>query len=236
MMVDTKAFHTLSYGLYIVSAKDEDGVQVGCVANTFAQVASEPPMVSVSLNKDNVTTSAILATKRYNVSVLSQDATMDLIGCFGFRSSYDLDKFAECDHLECSRCIPYINEHCVARFCVEVKESVDVGTHILFIGEVIDSEVMSDAEPMTYSYYHKVLRGKTPPKAASFDPKEGSSDQAEPTEDAASVRRDDDPDRSPRYGWRCTFCGYIVEMNELPDDFTCPICGMGKEFFERIEL
>ncbi len=221
-MIDKKAFHKLSYGLYIISALDPDGKEVGCVANTFTQIASTPAMVSVSLNKENATTKAILETGKFNVSVLSQSATMDLIGCFGFRSSKDVSY--------CLRKIPYIKEDCVASFSVDVSQTIDVATHMLFIGEVVSSCVLSDDEPMTYSYYHRVLRGKTPPKAASYD---GDA----PMEDKADADKTEASDQSEkRFGWRCSLCGYIVEMDELPDDFTCPICGVGKEFFERVEL
>lgn len=43
-------------------------------------------------------------------------------------------------------------------------------------------------------------------------------------------------DTGKRYAWRCTICGYIEYADELPDDYKCPICSMGKEVFERIEI
>lgn len=253
-MIDNKAFHTLSYGLYVISAKDGNGKDVGCIVNTFAQVASNPPMVSVSLNKENTTTRAILETKQFNASVLSERATMELIGCFGFKSSYEIDKYAEVEHRICGRGIPYVTQDCVARFSVDVVESMEAATHIVFIGNVIESEVLSDEAPMTYAYYHSVLRGKTPPKAASYDAEDvvpdavvaspavvaasevaqAAAEVAAGTAEAADAVTDAVASGMPRVGWQCTMCGYIVEMEELPEDFHCPICGMGREFFERI--
>ena len=96
-MIDKSAFRTLSYGLYIVTSRDSEGKKYGCVANTFQQVASNPPMASVALHKDNATTKAILESGKYAVSVLGESATMELIGRFGFRSSHEIDKFAETD-------------------------------------------------------------------------------------------------------------------------------------------
>ena len=32
--------------------------------------------------------------------------------------------------------------------------------------------------------------------------------------------------------WICTMCGYIYYGDEIPDDFKCPICGVGKEYFK----
>ena len=256
-MIDKFAFHTLSYGLYLVTAVDSSGRKVGCVANTFQQVASNPPMASVALNKDNTTTKAIIDSGKYAVSVLGTAATMELIGLFGFRSSLEVDKFAEADHEMCEHDLPRVKEACVATFAVEVKDTVDVGTHLMFVGTVISAETISDQDPMTYDYYHKVLRGKTPPKAVSYtgeveEPvfdamgEEGVETARIPSnEDAgeggSQASDDGDADKGtadskPRYGWRCKLCGYIEVMDELPDDYRCPICGVGKEMFERVEI
>ena len=48
--------------------------------------------------------------------------------------------------------------------------------------------------------------------------------ETEQTEEAAATTK-----------WRCKLCGYEVEMDELPDDYTCPICGAGPEEFEKVE-
>ena len=95
-MIDQTAFFSLSYGLYIVGATDGER-RAACVANTFQQVTSSPLQVSVALNKENATTDVILHSGRFTVSCLAQDATMELIGTFGFRCSTDLDKFASCE-------------------------------------------------------------------------------------------------------------------------------------------
>lgn len=228
-MIDKHAFRTLSYGLYIVSALDDDGRRVGCVVNTFAQVASEPPTVSVSLNKDNFTTQCIQRTGKFCVAVLAQTATMELIGKFGFHTSTELDKFEETDFELCGDGVPVVTQDSVAKFGVDVGQTIDVGTHLVFIGKVHEAQLTSEGTPLTYAYYHEVLRGKTPPKAASFN---GGDEGAQPTTGGAGSEASGEK----RYGWRCTLCGYVVEMDELPDDFKCPICGVDKSFFERVEL
>ena len=237
-MIDRSAFHTLSYGLYVVTSTTKDGKKVGCVANTFQQVASDPAMGSVSLNKENATTKAILETGKYAVSVLDQTAPMELIGLFGFKSSVDVDKFIDTEHEMCEADLPRVKASAVATFAVEVRETVDVGTHYMFIGPVISAETISDTTPMTYAYYHEVLRGKTPPKAASYT-EEVDATVVTPTGEVGTETakvEGDDPSKAPKYGWRCKLCGYIEMVDELPDDFKCPICGVGKEMFERIEL
>ncbi len=223
-MVDRKAFRNLSYGIYIITAQGASG-RAGCVVNTFNQVTSSPAQVSVAINKENATTAVVLESGMFEASVLAQDAPMELIGRFGFHSSADTDKFAD-THVEVDEAgVPYVAEHAAAHFCAKVVATVDLGTHILFVGEVLEASVLSPEEPMTYAYYHQVKGGKTPPKASSY---EGAEEPAAPVADSA--------DAAPKYAWRCTICGHIEYADELPDDFTCPICGVGKELFERIEL
>ena len=224
-MIDSKAFHAMSYGLYLITTLDA-GRSVGCVVNTFVQVTSKPPRVSVAINKENYTASCIQRTRRFAATVLAKDASMELIGTFGFRSSAEEDKFAGFATAFDEAGMPYVSEQCVARFSVEVADIVDVGTHLLFIGDVVESAVVSEDEPMTYAYYHQVKGGKTPPKASSYDVSESADAPAAETSEANPP--------AGRVAWRCTVCGHIEYVDELPDDFTCPICRKGKEFFERI--
>lgn len=224
-MIDKKAFRSLSYGLYIVTAKG-NGKAAGCVVNTFAQVTSSPAQASIAINKDNFTTSVILESGMFEVSVLAQDASMELIGRFGFHSSADTDKFQETKIKVDEAGIPYVAEHAVAHFCVKVKETLDLGTHWYVMGEVVESAVLSSEEPMTYAYYHQVKGGKTPPKASSYEQPE-NTEAHEEAGGSVSTRT---------FAWRCTVCGHVEYVDELPDGFTCPVCGVGKELFERIEL
>lgn len=242
-MIDRKAFRALSSGLSIVAARDGEGCNVGCVINTLVQVASEPPTLSISLNKGNATTQAVQESGRFAATVLGQEATMELIGLFGFRSSGEVDKFADCGFRVCDDGMPLVTDHGVACFGVRVEHTVDVGSHLVFIGPVEHAEVLSAVEPMTYAYYHTVLRGKTPPKAASYN---GGS-AAEPASASTPVEvvgagapasRSSADEAPKRYGWQCTICGYIEEgyPDGLPADYRCPLCGAGPELFERIEL
>lgn len=226
-MIDQTAFHSLSYGLYIIASKTGEK-RAACVANTFQQVTSSPLQVSVTLNKENATTRAIQEAGRFTASCLSQDATMELIGTFGFHCSDDRDKFAECEAAEDAAGVPYVAEQCVARFSARVVHTLDVGTHIMFVGEVEEAERTCAGEPMTYAYYHQVKGGKTPPKASSFLPDEPHASAPAPKDDAQV--------EAPKHAWRCTVCGHIEYVDELPDDFVCPVCGVGKDMFERIEL
>ena len=207
--MDTTALFTMSYGLYIISSKDGD-FAAGCVANTLTQVTSSPIQLAITLNKENVTEQIIEKSGYFAAVVLDIQADMELIGTFGFQSSKDVDKFARFPCGSDANGIPYVKEHVAARFSCKVVKQVDVGTHMMFIGEVIEAENMDHEEVMTYAYYHKVKKGATPKKAPSF--------HEEPV----------------KVGWRCSICGYIYEGDPLPMDYICPLCGAPASVFEKV--
>ena len=165
--IDLTAFFKMTYGLYVVSA-EADGLRAGCIINTAVQVTAEPPRVSVAVNKDNVTARAIAQSGAFAVTVIDKTADMPYIGNFGFRSSDTYDKFEKYGCETSAVGSPYAPEHACALIACRLIDTVDVGTHYLFIGEAVDAQVLSDEEPLTYSYYHTVLKGKTPPKASSY--------------------------------------------------------------------
>ncbi len=207
-MIDPKAFFNMSYGLYLISSTF-NGKSAGCTVNTLTQVTAIPERMTVAVHKDNYTTELIEKSGYFTGVVLAQDATMELIGGFGFKSSRDTDKFAPFRTAVDENGVSYVSEQVLSRFSCKVIDKVDIGTHILFVGEVVSAERLADGEPMTYAYYHKVKNGVTPPKASSYQP---------PT-----VK-----------GFRCKICGYVLESDTLPADYICPICRKGPEFFEPL--
>ena len=230
--MDPQAFYRLSYGLYIVSSKS-DGKLNGQIANTVFQVTSQPPMLAVSINKQNLTHEFISKSGVFAVSILSQEASMKLIGLFGFKSGRDTDKFAQVQHKIGVTGAPIVLESTLAFVECKVVNSLDVGTHTIFIGEVVDADVLADGEPMTYAYYHKIKRGKAPKTAPTYI--------AEPQKAKESKKMQK---------YRCTICGYIYDpevgdpdagiepgtpFEELPEDWVCPICGAPKSDFEKVE-
>ncbi len=225
-MFDKQAFHSLSYGMYVIGTRFGDK-DYGCVANTFAQVTSSPLQVSVALNKENATTAAVRQAGRFTASCLSEQADMQLIGTFGFHTSTELDKFAQHASARDEAGMPYVAEQCCAWFSAKVVSELDLGTHVLFVGEVQECAKIADAgSPMTYAFYHQVKGGKTPPKASSY-----LGDEL-----PAAAPAESNGVEQPKIAWRCTICGHMEYVDELPDDFVCPVCGVGKEFFERVEL
>lgn len=167
MAIDSTAMFAMSYGLYVVSA-EADGTKAGCVVNTAVQVTAEPIRMTVAVHKDNVTSGAIAKAGAFTVTAIDQAADMPYIGNFGFRSSDTYDKFEKYETAISEVGSPYCPEHACAVYACKLIDSVDVGTHYLFVGEVVQAERLSDEPPLTYAYYHSTLKGKTPPKASSY--------------------------------------------------------------------
>jgi len=165
--MNTSALHKISYGLYIIGGSDGQR-QNAQVANSVVQVCSEPPVVSVCLNKQNYTHELVKSGKAFSVAVLAQDTPLRFIGNFGFKSGRDTDKLAGVKQLKGVTGAPVVTENAVAYLEAEVISETDVHTHTIFVGKLVAAEVLSEGEPMTYAYYHQVKRGTTPKSAPSY--------------------------------------------------------------------
>ncbi len=159
--------HKISYGMYVVSSKKGEELN-GQIANTVFQITPKPPRIAVSIHKDNLTHEFIEESGVFSVSILSTEAPFKLIGLFGFRSGRDVDKFSQVKHSIGSTGSPILLEHTLAYLEARVVDKLDVDSHTIFIGEVVDGDQLGEGEPMTYDYYHRVIRGKTPEKAATY--------------------------------------------------------------------
>jgi len=169
--MDLEALHKISYGMYVVTAKKGDNLN-GQMANSVFQVTSEPPQIAVSINLDNFTHSCIEESESFGISVLSQDTPLRFIGDFGFKCGEDYDKLEGVDYKIGQTDIPIILDHSVAYIEAEVIDKKELGTHTLFIGEVIDADILTDDKVMTYEYYHDVKRGTLSKKASHYIEKE----------------------------------------------------------------
>jgi len=224
--MDKKVLYKISYGIYVISSKNK-GKFNGQIANTLFQITSSPPTVAVSINKSNLTHAFIRESGLFGASILSNKTPLRFIGLFGFKSGRDVDKFANVDYKIGKRDVPIVTENSIGYIEVEVKKSLDVGTHTIFVGEVVEGEVLKEEEPLTYAYYHEIKRGVTPKAAPTY-------------------RGEEKEEKMKKY--RCTVCGYIYDpqkgdpesdikpgtpFEKLPDDWVCPVCGAGKDMFEE---
>jgi len=227
------AFYKLSYGLYVITS-GEKGKFNGQIANTVFQVTSEPPTVAVSINKQNYTHGYIRSSRRFAVSILEEATPMTMIGRFGFKCGRDIDKFDGIQVKTGKTGVPIVTDHTVAFIEAEVIGELDCGTHTLFLGKVVECDILdSTAEPMTYAYYHKIKGGKSPKNAPTYQ----TEAPPQPSPSAEKATR-----------YTCTICGYIYDpekgdpdgkikpgtrFEDLPAEWVCPVCGAPKDKFEK---
>ena len=158
--MDNKAMFKIGYGLYILTAKDGEKDN-GCVINTAIQVTSTPNRISVTVNKQNYTHDMIMKTGVFNVSILSEKATFDVFKHFGFQSGRDVDKFT--DYKDATRSengLYYVTGDTNAYISGKVINTLDLGTHTMFIADVTDAEVLADVPTTSYDYYQKNIKPK----------------------------------------------------------------------------
>ncbi len=167
--LDRQVFTQLSYGLYIVTSH-LNGKLNGQIVNTVLQVTSEPPRVAVIINKNNLTHEFISNSRVFGASVLDTSTPMTFIGRFGFKSGRTEDKLAEVQFLEGTTGAPLVTDHVLSVLEAKVIDEVDVGTHTLFVADVVAAEVLRSGEPLTYAYYHTHLKGKSPKNAPTYNP------------------------------------------------------------------
>ncbi|MCG2826895.1 MAG: flavin reductase family protein [Thermoplasmatales archaeon] len=165
--MNTKALYKVSYGMYVISSIMDEKIN-GQIANTVFQVTSEPPAVAVSINKQNLTHKYIQESKVFTVSILSKETPMKFIGHFGFKSGRELDKFKDVNYKVGVTGAPLVLENIIGYLEAEVTDSLDAGTHTVFIGRVVDAEIIKDDEPMTYTYYHEIKKGTAPKTAPTY--------------------------------------------------------------------
>lgn len=212
--MNKNAFRQLSYGVYVISTWD-NGRATGCTANSAMQITSDPATVAVSINHDNYTNQCIQNTGKFAVSILGEHSDPGIIGAFGFRSGRDCDKF---DGVEQTvrEYLPVVADACAYIVC-EVIDKMETPTHTVFLGKVLDADVLKQDDAMTYAYYHNVIKGKSPKNAPTYLPEEPKQEKSE--------------------SYVCSVCGYIydgeIPFEELPEDYTCPVCRQPKSAFRR---
>ncbi len=159
------AFQKLSYGVYVVSTWD-NGRATGCTANSAMQITSSPATIAVSINHNNYTNECIQNTGKFAISVLGEHSEPSIIGGFGFRSGRDCNKFDGVEQVV-KGYLPVVADACAYVVC-DVIDKMETETHTVFLGKVVDADVLKDDVPMTYAYYHNVIKGKSPKNAPTY--------------------------------------------------------------------
>lgn len=225
-MINFEALFKISYGLYIVSSGDRQHGN-GFISNTVFQVTAEPPCFAACCNKDNYTAGLIQKTNAFSVSVLHKDTPPEIIGRFGYKSGKDTSKLEGLNIRYGETGAPIVLNEAIAFLECKVIQTVDVGTHLVFIGNLVQAEILDDIkEPLTYLYYRQIRKGMAPKNAPTYVDK--SKLAAKTTERKAKK-------------YKCSACGYPYDdammdkiFADLPVDWICAVCGSEKSDFNEI--
>ena len=202
--MNEKVFHDLTYGLFAVGSKTHDEENL-CIVNTVIQIASNPTRISLACINGNVTTEYIRSSGYFTVSILDETAEFPLFEKLGMQHGDQVNKLEGLQVEHDVNNVPYLKQNACSILSCKVVSTIDLGSHTLFIAEVVDTEKLSSAKPVTYADYHSRIK----PKPVKQEEKK-------------------------IVGWRCTICGYVYENSTLPDDYVCPLCGHPSSDFEPI--
>lgn len=232
--MNLEAMFKLSYGMYVIST-EYNGKKNGMIGNVGGMLTDNPVRLGICLNKKNLTTELIQKKKAFTLAVLSEDAPLTYIGKFGFHSGRDTEKFEGTNHINGDFTgLPIPTDYALSYMEAEVEQEIEIGGYIFFIGKVGNAEVLDkESKPMTYSYYHDIKGGFTSKNA--------------PTYVAPDATKKEKGEAMKKY--RCMVCGYIYDpekgdpdsgikpgtaFEDIPADWKCPVCGVGKDQFEAV--
>ena len=200
---DITALFKASYGLYLLSAKNGEQDNA-CIINTFLQITSDEPYISVvSINKQNFTSEIISKTRQFNLSPLTVETPFEIVKRFGFQSGRNVDKFKDFTGFTRSENgLVYLTDYANAFLSFDVLETIDFGSHLVFKAMLTESKTLNDKDSLTYAYYQRNVKPK--------------------------------PQAAEKRGYRCIICNYVYEGETLPPDFICPLCKHGVADFVKI--
>ncbi len=232
--MDIEAFFKVSYGLYVVGCKSGSKIN-GYISNTVFQVTAEPVLFAISCSKNNFSSEIIMESKAFSVSVLERDTGAKVIGTFGYKSGKDINKFEGFNFKTGKTGSPILLDNTIAWFEFKLIQTIDEGTHLIFIGEFVDGELIEPGkDPLTYAYYRDIKKGKAPKNAPTYID-ESKLEKPKIFEAAKYV---------------CPVCGYIYDpeigdpehgipsgtrFEDLPDSWVCPSCGTEKGDFVKVK-
>lgn len=197
-MKNVNIVRKITQGMYVLTTKSG-----GCVVDAVSQIsAGDNPLIAVSVMKKNYTNELLKSNSVFALSVLGKNVNAEVIKIFGFNSARDINKFEGLEFMEVNG-VNVIKDSLGYMVC-EIVDSIDNATHTLFIGRMLEADVLDDGEPMSYGYYQ-----------------EHKDELLKVTTDKGEI------------AWICSVCGYVYYGEELPDDFKCPICQVGKDLFKK---
>ncbi len=217
--MDISTLSKLTHGLYVLGAKDNTRF-VGCLVDAVMQSSLKPLTVSVSCMKTGYTQSCIRRTNEFSLSVLGQHVDPFVVGNFGYQSSRTINKWNAVPVIEKDG-LPFYQDG-VGFLTCRVIATQEFESHVMFTAEVVDAWQQGETDCMTYNEYQNGFKLKV---------MEAFSQHQQKGEEKMNEKKT---------AWVCTVCGYLydgdIPFEELPDTWTCPLCGVGKELFEKREV
>jgi len=199
-MKNKKITRKITQGVYALTTKNG-----GCIVDAVSQVsAGETPFIAVSVKKENYTNSLLKENTKFALSVLPKELKEEVISIFGFQSAKEIDKFANVETEEIEG-IKVLKNSLGYMICEKINQ-IELETHTLFIGKLIEADLYKEEEPLSYAYYQ------------------------EHKEEYVKVKLNEH-----QSAYICTVCGYVYYGEELPQDFTCPVCKVSKDYFKKQE-
>lgn len=213
----------LSYGMYAIGVKDGEKPNA-CIVNTVMQISkatpSEQPLVTVAMNKANYSCQCIEKEGIFTISVLSEATPATVIGALGFVSGRSTNKLENIRHKVLIEGVPVVKENTCCWFLCRVKDKMETKDQVVFVAEITAGSDVAVGTPMTYHYYVEHMSGVSPKTSPTYLPPAHTFD------------------KSSGESFVCSVCGYVYQdpnfgFEELPPDWTCPICKMPKKAFVR---
>lgn len=166
--IDKTSLFKIGYGLYAITYNDNNRDN-GLIVNTVMQITDTPLRISVTINKLNYSHDVILNSGIMNVCCLSEATPFDVFEALGFHSGRDTDKLSGISTWKGPNGLSLLScEYMNAYMCLRVVDTVDFGTHTMFVCEITDSMTCTDDKSMTYSYYHANVKPKPQAKKKGF--------------------------------------------------------------------
>ena len=165
--MNMKALHNIGYGLYLLTTNDGKRDN-GMIVNTVVQVSSSPERIAVTVNKNNYSHDTAKASGIMNICFLTEETPFKVYEHFGFQSGRDVDKFADCTPPRSENGLVYLPKYINSYLSLSVINYIDLGSHGMFICDITEAKVISDAPTMSYAYYHKNVKPKPAEKKKGY--------------------------------------------------------------------
>lgn len=226
----------ISNGLFVISAthKDKPDTYAGSLVDTVCQISINPHLLILSCTNNSYTKECIEHFGEFGISILPRNINPFVVANFGFQSSRNINKWQNIPHIQINN-LPYLTE-ALGKIRAKVIETRHYNCNTLFIAEIVDAFDYAQGEPLTYRDYRSDFKNKAQEAFSDYQNNSLSETTSNNLAQQATTPAPQNTDTSDKKHWVCTVCGYVydgeIPFEALPEDWLCPLCGVGKEFFE----